>query len=132
VVGFMTAPRGLGAAGKRVWSLIQGDLPEDWELDEREIAILELAARQADDVATLERAVKRDGLTVEGSAGQPRLNPAVVELRQGRLAVGRLLGQIALPDADKEARSETSKRAQHAAQVRWRQRDTKRRRNGAA
>ena len=119
----MTAPNGLGAAGRRVWCSIVGGLPDGWDLDERELSILALAAREADVVAALERTVKRDGLMVTGSAGQPRVHPAVAEARQGRLAVGRLLAQIALPDEDAAPRSESSKRAQHAAQARWRRKE---------
>ena len=49
--------------------------------------------------------LKDDGLTVRGAAGQWRLNAAVTELRQGRLALARLLEQVCLdrvraPEAD--------------------------------
>jgi hypothetical protein len=90
------------------------------ELDARELAILRRAAKQADDNAALERAIKRDGLMIEGAAGQPRLNAAQTELRQGRLALARMLGQLALP-AEEGAAGTTanSRRAQRAANVRW-------------
>ena len=119
----MTAPRGLGNRGRALWRSIEGGLPEGWELDERERAILTLAARQADDLARLETAIRKGGAMVLGSAGQPVVNPAIVEARQGRLAVGRLLGQLGLPDEDAEPRTEAGKRAQHAAQARWARRE---------
>jgi hypothetical protein len=106
-------PRGLRAPGKRLWRAISGDLL----LDERELALLEMAARQADDIAALEAEVRRDGVTATGSMGQPRVSGALAELRQARLAVARLLGQIDLPND--ETASDASRRGQSAAQKRW-------------
>lgn len=115
----MSAPRGLKPRGRALYRSVERGLPAGWELDEREREILVLAARQADDLAALEAALKRDGMVVRGSARQPRLNPAVSELRQGRLALGRLLGQLDLPDADEQPQNEASRRARHAATSRW-------------
>ena len=128
----MTAPNGLGNRGRALWRSIVKGLPDGWELDEREVALLTLAARQTDDVAKLETAIKREGLMVAGSAGQPVLNPAVAEARQGRLALGRLLGQIELPDEEGKARGEASRRGQKAARARWDQVGDRRRNHGAA
>lgn len=115
----MKPPAGLGNRGRALWSSIYRSLSPGWELDEREQALLRLAARQADDVVGLEQAIKRDGRIVKGSMGQPRVHPAVVEARQGRLAVMRLLDGIELPAEDKEdGRTLASKRAQHAANAR--------------
>jgi hypothetical protein len=94
-------------------------LPAGIELDEREAALLDLAARQADDVARLEAEIAERGTTVAGSRGQPTLNPAFAEARQGRLALGKLLAGLELPDAAGKLRSETSRRAQRAADARW-------------
>ena len=129
----MAAPKGLDATGRALWRSVTAGLPDGWELDERELAVLALAARQADDVAALERALKRDGVTVKGSTGQPRVNPLVSELRQARLAVGRLLGQLSLPDEQAQPRTEAGRRGQKAAQARWaREADKRERRRGAA
>lgn len=38
-----------------------------------------------------------DALLVAGSTGQPRVNPAVAELRSHRLALSRLLRELDLP-----------------------------------
>jgi hypothetical protein len=102
-----------------LWRSVIADMPDDWELDARDLAVLEAACRQADDVAPLEDAVSRDGVMVEGAAGQMRLNAAVAELRQSRLALGRMLGQIDLPDEQRRPVTEASRRAQRAANVRW-------------
>lgn len=97
---------------------------ETYELDLRELRILDLACAQADDVARLEAAVAADGVMVAGAAGQRRLNAAVTELRNARLALARLLGELALP-ADEDAPAETAaqRRARKAAMTRWNRRE---------
>jgi hypothetical protein len=92
---------------------------EKFESDGHELVILESAARQADDVAALEELVADDGLMVAGIVGQLRLHPGLAEVRAGRLAVGKLLAQLRLPEDAQPIRSEASTRAQRAAEVRW-------------
>lgn len=124
------APSGLKAAGRRVWTSILGGIAEGFELDERELLVLEAAARQADQNRALEIALADAGVVVRGSAGQPRLNAVATELRQGRIAFDRLLGSLALPDEDAGERlTERGRRAKHAADRRWsahRQREAER------
>ncbi len=109
-------PANLGPAGKALWRR----LTASYVFAEHELALLEVAAHQADDVAALERAIAEDGYIVAGSQGQPRLSGAVTEVRQGRLALGKLLAQLALPDEDGEAApSPASLRARKAANARW-------------
>jgi phage terminase small subunit len=108
-------PPRLDAAGRALWRRFV----ERFEFDPHELAVLESACRQADDVATLEALIADDGMTVPGSAGQPRLHPAVAEARNGRLALGKLLAQLRLPEDAQPIRSEASTRAQRAAEVRW-------------
>jgi hypothetical protein len=57
---------------------------------------LATACSQADQNAALGHALREDGLTVRGAAGQWRLNAAATELPQGRLALARLLEQVCL------------------------------------
>lgn len=112
-----SAPSGLRPAGRRLWRQVVAD----FDGSPHELALLALACRQADDVAALEDLIASDGLVVEGSAGQPRLNAAVTEVRQGRLALAKLLDQLALPaDDDRAGRSPASRKAQKAARARWR------------
>jgi hypothetical protein len=126
-------PAGLKAPGRRLWAEIHAAAGDDFELDEREMALLTLAARQVDDIAALEAELRRTGLTVLGSTGQLRVSPIVAELRQARLAVGRLLGQIALPSVgDVEQRTAASMRASHAASSLWAQRQQRDERAAAA
>lgn len=115
------APKSLGTAGKRLWRSTLADLDEGWELTARELRYLELACGQADHVAELERLIDKEGMVTTGSTGQPVLNAAVSECRNGRLAIHRLLGAIELPVEDAtKAESVKSTRGRHAAQARWR------------
>lgn len=119
-------PDGLRESGRALWVAILADLaaaPADdaagWELDARELVLLEQAARQADLVADLERVLVEDGLVVAGSQGQSRLNAAATELRQSRVALAKLLGELALPGEDGRAMTAAQRRAQHAARTRY-------------
>ena len=117
------APSGLGAAGKSLWRR----LCDTYDFEVHELAVVELAARQADDVAALEAAIAEAGVTVRGSAGQPRLNAAVTEVRQGRLALAKILGQLALPaetEPDERPMTARQRQAQKAANARWTARDS--------
>ena len=59
--------------------------------------------------------VRDRGYLVEGSRGQKILNPSLAEARQGRLALGKLLGQLDLPESTKDA----ARGARQAAEARW-------------
>jgi hypothetical protein len=115
----MTAPDDLGDAGSALWSSIVGELGTDWRFDAREVAVLAAAAKQADTVADLEAAVRDHGVMVPGAAGQMRLNAAVTELRQARVALARLLGDVHLPDEEDKPATAVSERGRRAAAVRW-------------
>lgn len=112
-------PAKLGAAGRTVWQRILADLGEDWELDARELLILESACRQADLNRRLEDAIAKDGVRVMGSQGQPRMNQMATELRQGRVAFEKLLASLALPGDEGNPTTASQKRAQTAALARW-------------
>lgn len=113
------APSGLASAGRSLWSRIVGDLPDGFEFDQRELALLAAACRQADAIAGLEQTIKRDGTVVRGAAGQRRLNGAVTEARQGRIALARLLGELDIPAEEERSQTAASQRARRAADVRW-------------
>ena len=127
------APASLGKAGKRLWQDTLKDLDEGWELSHRELRYLELAAGQLDHVVELEQLIEKQGMVTVGSTGQPVLNAAVAEARNGRLAVHRLLGAIELPVEDEaKAESVRSTRARHAAQSRWRKEEDMKARKAAS
>ena len=107
------APAGLQAAGRRVWRELHSAVATGWTLDERDLVVLTEAARQADLVAELERAIARDGVTVLGAAGQQRLHGAVTALTQARALLARLLAQVEIePPAAKTGHMNRRQRAQ--------------------
>lgn len=109
-------PAGLGAAGRAFWRKVVAD----YELDHDGVALLEQACRTLDELDRLQVAVAGADLLVEGSAGQPRPHPLLGELRAHRLALGKLLTQLALPDEeDTPPLTATQQRAQKAARDRW-------------
>jgi hypothetical protein len=112
-------PKGLGSAGRALWRRIIAGVPPELELDERELEALRLAARQSDDLAALEKVIAKEGVGSVGSAGQPVVHPAVVEARQSRLAVGKLLDTIRFADPDGALLTGAGRHAQGAANTRW-------------
>lgn len=119
-------PSRLAAAGRRLWR----DTTADYDFAAHELSLLEAACATLDAIRVLERQVADDGPMLVGSTGQPVLHPAVAEARQQRLALARLVAQLALPDEDGGAvESPQTTRAREAAQSRWR---AQRRREGAA
>ncbi len=115
MTGKPKTPPGLGPAGRGLFNAVM----TTYELEPHEEVILLSAARQADTVTELEAVVKRDGATVQGSSGQPRLHPALVEARQARLAVAALLGRIDLRDEEGRSSATPSVRGRRAARTRW-------------
>jgi hypothetical protein len=108
-------PEGLGYKGAQLWRQTSDGLV----LDAVELGQLEQACRLQDRVTDLEVLVDDDGLQVAGSMGQTRLHPAVVEIRQAREAIGRLLARIRVPDSDEGSASRSSQ-GREAALNRWR------------
>ena len=94
---------------------IREGLPHGVELDEREEALLDLARRQARDVGAADADIASRGYLVPGSRGQDVINPSVAEVRQGRIALGKLLGQLDLPESTRDAVRNT----RTAAETRW-------------
>lgn len=87
----------LGREGKRLWRLIWSEAPEDWELDQREIANLELACRLTDRLDRLAREIDERGYFTTGSAGQEVVSRALTEERGLVRDISHLLGTISLP-----------------------------------
>jgi hypothetical protein len=85
-------PTNLRAPGKRLWASVI----DRFDLDEHELALLVEAVRTVDNLDTLDAAVRRDGPLVESPQGT-RAHPALVEARQQRIALARLLAALRLP-----------------------------------
>lgn len=111
------APKALADAGRALWR----DVVADYELTAHELRLLEAVCATADAIDALDAVVADEGVTATGSKGQTVAHPAVAEARQQRLAFGRLLAQLALPDPEGgKVKSPMQLRAQRAAQARWR------------
>ena len=80
-------PKGLGPAGKKLWRAVV----EDFDPEQHERLLLEQAASVADTIAALSAAV---GAELIGGNG--RIRPELVELRQQRIILARLLAAMRL------------------------------------
>jgi hypothetical protein len=115
------APGGLAAAGRALWKAILSDIDPGWELDRRELHLLERACVCADRRDELDSVVRADGAAVAGSKGQITAHPCLSEARQLELVQLRLLSSLQLEDPT-TARAGSSPawlRAQEAADARW-------------
>ena len=93
-----TAPSHLGRAGRRLWRSILAD----FELSEHESALLLQACAVADVCADLQGRVNVEGTMTADRFGDPRPNPALVELRQQQILLTRLLVALRVPLGDQE------------------------------
>jgi hypothetical protein len=104
------APKDLGPAGRRLWQRIA----RQWAADEltpdaRELALLEMAAEEADLLALMAAeleqvaAANRGSLTVRGSQGQPVTHGHVASCRQSRALIAQLLGKLGFDAAAEPA-----------------------------
>jgi hypothetical protein len=107
-------PRGLKAAGRRLWRDVQGK----YELEEHETALLTEMCRVADRLDALARVVEAEGVMEEGTG---RVHPALVESRQLGIAYARLSAALRLPagdEGDRQAGARGSRRPQRRHGVR--------------
>jgi hypothetical protein len=90
---------------------IRASLPGSMEWSERDETVLAFAEAHARDLDALEADIAEHGVRLEGG----KLNTAFCEARQARVALGRLIGLVDIPD---EA-STASLHAAKAARARW-------------
>jgi hypothetical protein len=76
---------------------------DEFDLGTDKLELLFESERVLDQLDALHAVLDRDGLTVEGSAGQVVLHPAVSEARQARVVLVRLLGSLGLQLAEDAA-----------------------------
>lgn len=88
----MYKPRNLGNPGTKLWE----STLRDYELSDPELTLLEEACRLRDHIALLDAVVKADGVMATSSQGV-RAHPALVEGRQQRLALARLMATLSIP-----------------------------------
>lgn len=93
------APRGLKAGGKRLWRAVT----DEFELAEHELSVLLQASRTVDALDELERIVIAEGVTHDSPQGV-RAHPALVEARQQRITLAKLVASLRIPlDDDQQA-----------------------------
>jgi hypothetical protein len=73
----------------------------DYELSEHETVLLVQAVRVVDVCAELQARVSKDGSVLDGKAG-PVAHPALVELRQQRILLSRLIVSLRVPIGSQE------------------------------
>lgn len=93
-----TAPTGTGSPGRALWRSVL----DEYELEEHEMALLREAVRTVDLLHRLDVLVRKLGPTVASPQGI-KSNPAVVEARQQRIALARLIAALRLPAGEDEA-----------------------------
>ena len=94
-------PTTLKAGGKRLWEAITGD----FELGQHELSVLLEACRTVDALGALEKIVRDEGVTHQSPQGV-RAHPALVEARQQRVTLAKLVASLRIPldDAQGEGR----------------------------
>ncbi len=91
LTGTPRPPKGLKTAGRRLY----GSISAEFELEPWEEAVLRQAARTADALEALQGEVDAAGPMLDG-----KVHPALVELRQQRIVLARLVAALRIPDAD--------------------------------
>ena len=110
------APAGLARRGASFWRRVVAG----FDLDVAESELLVEVCRALDECEALHTVVTDQGRTVAGSRGQVVAHPALAELRQTRLMLGRLLAQLELPGPDGDTLpTPVQARGRRAAQTRW-------------
>ncbi|MFN8019834.1 MAG: hypothetical protein U0P45_17200 [Acidimicrobiales bacterium] len=91
------APAGTGPSGRRLWRSVTAD----FDLAEHELALLREAVRTVDQLDALAAVVADAGSMVDTPQG-PKVHPALVEARQLRLVLARLVASLRVPDEEGE------------------------------
>lgn len=86
-------PKGAGPSGRALWR----EILSKYDLEQHELAMLREAVRTVDDLDALAATVAAEGIMAGG-----RVHPALVESRQLRISLARLLGALRLPAGDED------------------------------
>ncbi len=86
-----TTPRDFGPDGRRLWRAVL----EDYEPERHELVMLEQACRVADTIAALTKAVGAELVDDNG-----RVRAELVEIRQQRILLARLLAAMRLESGE--------------------------------
>jgi hypothetical protein len=86
-------PPGLSDRAGAFWA----ETIEAFDMEAHDLEVLRAVVRLMDRADQLATAIDQGGLTVTGSAGQPRPNPLLAEERQTAATIARLLRELGLP-----------------------------------
>ena len=100
-------PNSAWRAGAALWRAVLAE----YDLEEHELLLLREAVRTVDALDALEALVQSDGAVVESPHGS-KAHPALVEARQQRIALARLLAALRLPAGEEEAGDRRPQRRQ--------------------
>ncbi|MGL6235106.1 MAG: hypothetical protein ACRC20_07150 [Segniliparus sp.] len=101
------APHGLGSEGQRLWKAVTAEFDLDREPHKQRI--LFDACKTADLVKRLDDAAEGAPLIVQGSTGQPVINPTVSQSQSARSLLAQLLARLGLPDTDEDQAEKAAK-----------------------
>lgn len=87
------APAGSCPAGRRLWRAVL----TGFDLDEHELTLLRQAVAVADTCDALQAVADREGPMIADRFGRPVVHPALVELRQQRIVLARLIVALRVP-----------------------------------
>ena len=90
--GRIRAPAGLSTRARRLFR----EIVDGWALDADQVAVLEAGCRALTRLEAAEAVVAEDGLTVDGSKGQPRPHPLLSTIDVERRAFVQALKQLDL------------------------------------
>lgn len=91
-------PPNTGKAGKALWRAVL----DEYDLEEHEMLLLREAVRTVDVLDQLTELVANDGAVISSPQGD-KAHPALVEARQQRITLARLLAALRLPAGEEEA-----------------------------
>ncbi|MGP5724611.1 terminase [Arthrobacter rhombi] len=88
-------PANLKAGGKKLWKAVT----DEFELGEHELSVLLEASRTVDALEALEKVVRAEGVTMTSPQGV-KAHPALVEARQQRVTLAKLVASLRIPLED--------------------------------
>ncbi len=103
-------PAGTGKAGAALWR----DVLADYDLEQHELLLLREAVRTVDVLDSLTALVAAEGAVIKSPQGD-KAHPALVEARQQRITLARLLAALRLPAGEE---GEQDRRPQRRGGVR--------------
>lgn len=97
-----TPPTELRASGRTLWKTVM----RDFALEDHERMLLRECCRTADSLDRLQTLLDSEGYMSQTSQG-PRVHPALVELRQQRITLARLMTALRIPTGEEEGRTQS-------------------------